>query len=242
MKELKYILLAIFPVLLLAGCAEEMPNSTLNTYPTFIFEGDDVIELEPGEEYVEPGVTALEGDQELEVTTTVASRFRGYSGSTVGSDPDTYFVIYSAETSKGFSNTASRTVIVPPEAGDLVTSISGRYNSKVVRSSNGETYENIDVWIWPVGANQYEISGVIGHFYADGRAYGDLYLGIGCVITVNDLSAGDITSTTATFPGFGIQADIVTGTFAVNAGAKTINYTAQGNFANSEFVVSMVQK
>jgi len=242
MKQLKYILLAVLPVLLLGGCAEEMPNSTLNTYPTFIFEGDDVIELEPGEEYVEPGVTALEGDQELEVSTSVASRFRGYTGSTVGSDPDTYFVIYSAETSKGFSNTASRTVIVPPEAGDLVTSLSGRYNSTVTRTSNGETYENIDVWIWPVGANKFQMTGVIGHFYADGRAYGDLYLGVGTVITVNDLSAGDITATQALFPAFGIHADIVTSSFAVNAGAKTINYTAQGDFANSEFVISMVQK
>lgn len=242
MKELKYILFAILPVLLLSSCAEEMPNSTLNTYPTFIFEGDDVIILEPGEVYVEPGVTALEGDQELEVSTSVASRFRGYSGSTVGTDPDTYYVIYSAETSKGFSNTASRTVIVPPEAGDLVTSISGIYSGKVTRTSNGETYENIPIWIWPVGTNQYEISGVIGHFYADGRAYGDLYLAIGTVITVNDLGAGDITATQATVPGFGIHADIVVSTFAVNAGAKTINYTAQGDFANSEFVISLIQQ
>lgn len=242
MKGLKYILFAILPALLLAGCAEEMPESTKYTYPTIILEGDEVIELAPGEEYVEPGVTAWEGETQLEVSTTVTSRFRGYSGNVVGSDPDTYFINYSATSSEGFSNSASRTVMVPPVPGDLVTDLSGRYSSSVVRSSNGETYENIDVWIWQVGANQFEISGVIGHFYADGRAYGDLYLGIGCVITVNDLSAGDITATTATFPGFGIQADIVTSSFAVNAGAKTVNFTAQGNFANAEFVVSMVQK
>ncbi|MFY0653610.1 MAG: DUF5011 domain-containing protein [Cyclobacteriaceae bacterium] len=242
MKNIKYLILLILPALLLSGCAEDMPSSTLNTYPTFVFEGDNTISLQPGEAYVEPGVTALEGDTELEVSVSVSSRFRGYSGTSVGTDPDIYFVNYAAETSQGFANTAARTVIVPPPTGDLVSSISGRYNSQVVRSSNGETYPDIDVWIWPLTANTFQISGVIGHFYADGRAYGDLYIGGGTVITVNDLSAGDITATTATFLGFGINADIVIPTFVVDPVAKTINYTAQGNFANSEFVVSMVQK
>ena len=239
MKNIIYILLSMA---FLSGCVEEMAPGTLETYPTFVFEGEDVVKLAPGETYVEPGVTALEGDVSLDVSVTVSSRFRGYSGSEVGSDPDIYYVIYEATTSKGFSNTASRQVVVPPPTGDLVTSLSGIYSGSVVRTSNGEAYEGIDVWIWPIGGNQYQISGVIGHFYADGRAYGDLYLGIGCVITVNDLSANDIDGTTATFPGFGIEADIVEATFTVDPGTKTINYTAQGNFANSEFVIELIQQ
>ena len=242
MKNIKYTIILILPALLFIGCAEDMPSSTLNTYPTLVFEGDVSVSLAPGEAYVEPGVTALEGDAELEVSVSVTSRFRGYSGAIVGSDPDTYYVNYAAETSQGFANTASRTVIVPPPTGDLTTSISGRYSSTVVRTSNGETYSDIDVWIWPLSGNTYEISGVIGHFYADGRAFGDCYLGTGTVITVNDLSANDIDGTTALFTCFGIHADIVESTFTVNPGIKTISYTAQGDFGSSEFTIVMVQK
>ncbi len=241
MRKLKYILFAILPVLLLNSCVEEMPESTLNTYPTFVFVGDEDMVLEPGEAYSEPGIAALEGEIELEVITSVTSKYRGYSGNVVGSDPDIYYVNYYAETSESFGNTASRTVVIPPVPGDLITDIAGIYAATTTRAG-GESYE-IEMWIWSLGGNKFGLSGTIGHFYADGRAYGDLYRAVGTEITVNDLASGDITATRGLLTGFGNTVWIQDGTFAVNPTTKTITFHSMTDeFGNGDWDIVMVQQ
>lgn len=244
MKKLKYILFAILPVLLLTSCVEEMPESTLNTYPTFVFVGDEDMALEPGEAYSEPGIAALEGEIELEVITSVTSKYRGYSGNVVGSDPDIYYVNYYAETSEGFGNTASRTVVIPPAPGDLITDISGIYSATTTRIT-GESYDGIEVWIWPLGDNKFGLSGTTAHFYPDGRGnYDDaLYRAAGTIITVNDLASGDISATDGVFPGWGNHVWIKSGSFTVNPTTKTIAFhTTTDEFAAGDWDIVMVQQ
>ncbi|SMD36902.1 protein of unknown function [Reichenbachiella faecimaris] len=240
MKNLKYILLAILPVVLLSSCAEDMPTGELITYPTIVFTGENTVTLAPGETYVEPGVDAFQGDAVLPLETSVTSRYRGYSGSEVGSDPDVYYVNYTATNADGFVGTAARTVIVPPIAGDMVTDLSGMYTATTTRIG-GESYSGMQVMIWPEGGNTFGISCNIGHFYADGRAFGtadNLYLGAGSTITVN--APGDYTFTSGFFAGFGINFTITSMT--VNAATKTITWSGEGNFANSVWDVVAVQQ
>lgn len=240
MKNLKYILLAILPVVLLSGCYEDMPKGELITYPTIVFTGETSITLAPGETYVEPGVEAFQGDAALPLETTVTSRYRGYSGTEVGTDPDVYYVNYSATNEDGFVGTAARTVIVPPVAGDLVTDLSGLYSATTTRVG-GENYSDMQVMIWPEGGNVFGMSCNIGHFYADGRGFGptdNLYLGAGSTITVN--GPGDYTFTAGTFAGFGITFTITSMT--VNPATKTITWSGEGDFANSVWDVVAVQQ
>lgn len=155
--------------------------SQITNFAVFNLEGEDEIILETGEEYVEPGASALEAGEAVEVSTSTSGLFRG--GELDVTVPDVYSVNYSAVNKDGFVATASRTVIVA-ENGDLVTDLSGLYRSTVTR--NGTKGSPIEyVLIWEKSPGVYQISDAIGGYYMYGRGYGLSYAAQGLEITVN---------------------------------------------------------
>lgn len=243
MKKINLILLFILGLSFFVACDEDTEGvSKVTTYPTFTVKGNQVMFVQQGSTFTDPGVMANEGETELSVLTSYAN------GSYVGkkgidtNQPDKYEATYSAENSDGFSGTTTRNIWVA-NTGDLTTSIEGLYTSSVQRApsfavtagQSNLTY----VIIWKTGANTYQITHAIGGYYDLGRGYGPNYAARGAVITANDISTNDFSISQAKFPKWGNTVDITD--FTVDADAKTITYTGNGNFGNGTFKVQLKQ-
>ena len=78
MKVIKY-LTAVFVACTFIGCAKtedfnntdtQVGHSRVTFFPTFTMKGDQYLSIVKGGAYSEPGVTAKEGDKDLQITTT----------------------------------------------------------------------------------------------------------------------------------------------------------------------------
>ncbi len=112
MKLYKYILI-LLPVLLFSRCAEDLPESTLITFPAITLKGDPIIIINQGDAYTDAGADAFVGETPVEVTVANPA------------DPNVsgvYVTAYTAENAEGFLANATRTVVVidpAPSAIDL---------------------------------------------------------------------------------------------------------------------------
>lgn len=114
MKNLKYILFAILPAMLLASCTEDFPASTSITYPSIVMGGDAIEVISVGDAYTLPTTEAFIGEDPTEITVT----------GTV--DPNTagiYTINYGASNPEGFEATAFRTVVVMETAPSAVNMV-----------------------------------------------------------------------------------------------------------------------
>lgn len=213
---------------LLTSCDEkDTANvSKITNYPIITVSGDDPYFVPQGTTYVDPGAVAMEGSNEIDVTTTAAGKYRG--GTTLDTNiTDEYLVTYTATNADGFDGTANRKVIVY-KTGDLVTSIEGVYTCTISR--NGVTpsaaYQNIKyIYIWKNTDGTYQISDAFGGWYEYGRA-----LGVGYITPGGTIEAVDIATNSFTFPGnpltntgFGGTAKLTD--LTVNAATKTLVLT-----------------
>lgn len=222
------------------GCNTDLETegiSRITYFPEFVLEGDDLYFINEGDDFVEPGIKVLEQGNEIPFTATYRGRYSGYSGTSIGTDPDQYSLTYDAVNQDGFAASESRT-IVAVNTGDLTTSIEGAYSSDPVRI-NGVSYDPSVVLIWQIAPNVYEISCSVGGFYADGRGDGDASLARGGTITVNNLATNDFTFTPGFIDNFGLDVGITSMT--VNPATKTITFVAEGDFANGLWNVTMTQ-
>lgn len=229
MKNIKfpiYILLGLLTSLV--SCEDDSTGgvSKVTSLPDFTLTGGDVLLVEPGTAFEDPGATAMEGERELSITSEESGgRFFG-AGSIDTSSPDLYTISYSATNSDGFDGSAVRTVFVATQ-GDLVNSLEGVYTSTVTRDSDPLTAGNTDmkyVMIRKTDDNIYELSDGIGGYYDLGRGYGVDYAAQPAVVTANDISANDF-DFGASF-GVGLfegTANITS--MEVDAASKTITFT-----------------
>lgn len=223
----KVLLSLVFLCTLFVSCdsADTTGNvSRVTNYPIFTLLGDDVIYVQKGDEFIDPGVIVTEGGNAIPYTTTVSGDYRG--GTTLDTNVvDVYQVVYSAQNQDGFSGSASRTVIVY-ENSDLVSSISGLYLSKVVRNGvSSAQYTNMKyVLVWKNSNGTYEMSDGIGGYYNLGRGYGVGYAARPVIITANDISTNNF----APIPTFGVGAFGGTATMSglnANPSANTLSFS-----------------
>jgi hypothetical protein len=133
MKKIKilYIFIALLSVTL-TGCDENdtAEVSSITSYPVFVMEGDEISSIvSSGSAYVDPGVTATENGEDIEVTV---------SGSVNPSVPGVYTLTYSASNSDGFNGNVTRTVVVTAE--DVSgTDLSGDYKRNNVATNPTNT-------------------------------------------------------------------------------------------------------
>lgn len=200
----KVLLSLVFLCTFFVSCDSDTTSnvSRVTNYPIFTLLGDDVIYVQKGDEFIDPGVLVTEGGVEIPYQTTISGDYRG--GTTLDTNVvDVYQVVYSAQNQDGFSGSASRTVIVY-ENSDLVSSISGLYLSKVVRNGvSSAQYTNMEyVLVWKNSNGTYEMSDGIGGYYNIGRGYGVGYAAGPVIITANDISTNNF----APIPSFGVGA------------------------------------
>lgn len=116
--------------------------SRITNYPTFTMEGDAILVHVAGEPYSDPGVTALEGENEITVTKTVIQSKFIEPGMTQPEDvqyatlseidedvPGMYTVTYTAVNQDGYSGTTERIVFVLDGEPDPSVDLSGTYTS-----------------------------------------------------------------------------------------------------------------
>lgn len=241
MKNIKKIHIPILIALVFSifSCTEdEIGTSLITNYPVFELNGEDVIFINKGDEYSDPGVVVTENGVEIEYSTSISSDFRNFSELDTNK-PDIYRITYSAVNKDGFAGTASRTVIVT-EQGNLIDNISGLYTSTVLRNgAGGAAYTDMEyVMIWKRDDGKYEMSDGIGLYYAVGRAYGNSYLARPVIITANDISSNDFSIPPFTVGTFGGVAEM-TGLTADSVN-KEVNYSTDWD-AGYTFAVTLTQ-
>jgi hypothetical protein len=247
MKFNKFSIAALaFVTTAFVGCERELETEGLTKkityYPVFELEGDEEIVIHAGDAFTLPSATATEGGSEIPVTTTITgSYFTGPVSSLDPNVPDVYTVNYSATNQDGFSGSATRSVTVLPQAGDLVNSIEGVYKSTVVRNGVvSPQYTDLTyVYISKIGDNTYQISDVIAGYYDYGRAYGPDYAGVGATITANNIATNDFSFGGPVGVGaFGGNAEITS--FEVNPITKTIKMESEWD-AGYSFEITLTQ-
>ena len=126
MKKI-YLLILIAFVSFLSSCEKDpivsddknVGISRITYYPTITLMGDDVIAIENGTSFADPGATATAAGADIPVT----------SGGSVDTDVDGVYVLtYSATNADGFASTATRFVVVYTTAPDAAAhDLSGTY-------------------------------------------------------------------------------------------------------------------
>lgn len=199
----KLILTLIFASALFASCESDTTAdvSRITQYPLIEILGDDIIFVEQGTPFNDPGAIATEGGSEIPFTVTAEGVYRG--GTTLDTNiADKYLVKYTATNTDGFSITGTRTVVVYPPTGDLVNSIEGVYISTVRRNGSllnpaqGSSVNMEYVYIWKNADGTYGVSDAIGGWYELGRHLGDISAIKGGIINAVSIPANSFT-----FPG-----------------------------------------
>lgn len=236
-KIFKFGLALCLPLLLLS-CEKETEGVSFEThYAVFEKEGGTVLH-QLGEPFVDPGISATENGEPVEINTLVTGLYSGYSGSSVDvTTPDYYTMNYSATNSDGYIANESRDVYVFNN-GDLTNSIEGLYTSTVVRNgaSSAQYTDMKYVMITKIGDNKYELTCGIGAYYQIGRKYGIDYAAK-VEITANDIAANDFSFGPCEVPAFG--GAVTFNSFTVDPATKTINFTSVWNVYT--FVVKLKQ-
>ena len=193
MKKLLNILI-IFALLLFVSTSCEKITSTedeskITYYVTFELEGDALMKIPLGQDYVEPGYTAMEG--ETDVTGNVQ-----VSGTVDSDSPGLYPIDYSAENTDGYSSSISRTVIVyDPLAPD--TDISGYYTTSITRTEDDGTNPRVysgEMNITKIAQGIFYVDCLLGGTYSVHYGYGSAYAMTGYIALNADNSISLLSS------------------------------------------------
>ena len=171
MKTKSIFIVMLFAVsMLFVGCKKDSKDKTRITYyPVITLEGDEVIVLERGEEYVEPGFTCTMGEEDVTDKVTV-------SGEVDTNEGGFYTIVYtSPDNEDGFGTSASRQVIVH-ESNELeftafaTTPTSYRVYNDGAPVEIGNAYKvNIT---YHLGDNVFVVDDMFGGWYAQRAGYG----------------------------------------------------------------------
>lgn len=112
----------MFVAFLVISCTEENPiGSEITYYPNFEIIGGEIMNLEIGDVYTEPGVIATTDQGELDVT---------ISGNVDTSKAGVYTLTYSATNNDGFDGSTKRTVVVFDDFASIAQNdLSGNYSA-----------------------------------------------------------------------------------------------------------------
>ncbi len=130
MKKIKYILSMIAAVVFITtGCTKKVTtedNSTLEYFVAYDLVGGNLLKIEVGDVFVDPGFVATEQGQDVTNKVTVTG---SVDGLTVG----LYTLNYSATNKNGYKSAATRTIIIYDPAAPA-TDIGGNYSTSILRT------------------------------------------------------------------------------------------------------------
>lgn len=160
MKNLKYLAIGALVALSLTSCNKDTEGLTdILYYPVITLDGDDIVLLNVGDKYEEPGYSAALGDEDYTANVKVSTDLDT-------SEPGFYTVTYSAVNPEGFAATVTREVWVknPGHFNNI-------YLAECWHASNpARHYYDSPISISAVDESQglYIISDVLAGYYAYG--------------------------------------------------------------------------
>lgn len=171
MKKILLYSLILTLFLGITSCDEDSEDiSRITYYVNIELEGDDVVYHPKGTAWVDPGYTAIEGEEDV-------------TAGVIATTPDTdnigsYTLTYSAVNKDGYAGSVTRKVIVYTP-GLSTIDISGTYTADVVRTNTAGavrsfTGNEVIISKTPV-EGLYYISDWIAGFYSVGYGYGAGY-------------------------------------------------------------------
>lgn len=174
MKKFLYSLFLCLSVGVFCSCDDESTQDTsvITYYISFDMAGDQVMTIPVGTAYQEPGIVAMEGEED--VTSKVVT-----TGSVDGNSVGVYTIKYSATNKDGFGSSTSRTVIVydPAVEADISgtwTVAAGTYRYGL---SNGAevAYSGFKISLSYVGPGIFYVSDYMAGYYDQRAGYGGNY-------------------------------------------------------------------
>lgn len=173
MKKVIYSLLLFGSLIGLWGCDKTSEGTTSITYyVNFEMNGEETMLVPVGETFTDPGVVALEGDEDVTASVTTESNVNA-------NEVGLYSVSYSATNADGFSSSVKRTVIVYDPT--VKTDASGAYtvdasvSYREMNGAKGAFKGDFSVTVDPVAPGIFYISDFLGGWYDQGAAYGASY-------------------------------------------------------------------
>ena len=174
MKKIIYSLAACMIAFLFTACGEETSQDTskVTYFVNFEIQGDPIMQVPKGTPYIEPGVIATEGSNDIsssiETTGTVNTEKIGV-----------YTIHYSAINVDGFSKSTKRTVIVYDPA--VTTNLAGEYTTdegsyRLWKADGAQKpFSGYKVVIKCAAPGVFQVSDFMGGYYDQGSAYGPGY-------------------------------------------------------------------
>lgn len=174
MKKILYTLLLCVSFVVLASCEDEttQDHSLITHYITFEMNGDPEMVIPVGTVYEEPGIVAMEGDEDVTSSITTV-------GSVDGNSVGVYNLVYSVVNKDGFGSTVSRTVIVYDPS--VTEDISGTYTvapgSNRYTASSGATvaFDGYAITLTQKVPGIFAVSDYMGGYYDQRADYGSQY-------------------------------------------------------------------
>ena len=194
MKKINYIIGIFLLAMLSTACDKDSEGISFQTdYPVLTMTGDALIVINKGDAYTEPGIVAMIGDEETEITTV---------GSVDPNTPNIYKIDYSAVNADGFSASATRYVIVMDPATTAGNDFTGTYERTFYGSPRSGTFSDWELTSTPGVYTVTDVGGVDAAYYE------------------YDLTVYNVTGNFVVFP---VQANDIGGTiFASSTGGCTI--------------------
>lgn len=193
MKKIFFAMMLTVAALGLTSCGDdEHMDSHLTYYPEITVNGDDVVQVELGNAYVEQGATAILNGEDVS------------DGVVISSDVDDskagiYTVNYEYTNADGFSSSTSRTVVVCNP--NITTDISGTYTvaTNSYRDYNGTlvSFGGYEVTVTQAYPGIFYVSDLLGGYYDQRLGYGSDYAMTGYIALDADNSVSLLTSNVA---------------------------------------------
>lgn len=212
MKKVICGILMCLGTVILSSCEDTSEDISKVTYfASLELKGESAMKINLNETYVEPGFTAMEGDEDI----TSKVKISGVVNSAVS---DIYTLIYSVANVDGFSVSEQRDVLVAAPTFD-----SAYYGETKIGRSH---YVNAPIHIMDNGDGTYAIDDIMGGFQFHGLNAGlepayDLHAE--AVIKLNDDNSISLVSLGSWAPELGLTLGLNSGSYDPTTGVVELN-------------------
>lgn len=231
--KLLYFVMSLMAIVTLASCDKDSEGLTKITYyPTLTLEGDELVIVSKGGEFVEPGYTATMNGEDVSDQVTISSNLNvNKSGQ--------YSMTYSIMNEDGINATATRTVVVVDrsdayEGVYMVTPDSYRNYGGTI-----STYRaSYPVIILNNGDDTYYCDDLLAGWYCQRAGYGTNYALVGNVTFSSEGIMSVLNSNLAGWASYGYVLEDFSGSYDSSSNAINMAVT----YAGMTFYITMTKQ
>lgn len=232
-KNILYLMFLVLPSIALTSCEGDSSEglTRITYYPVLTMEGDEVMQVDKGTTFVDPGCTAeMDGEDVTDQIVTTGTVDTSTSG--------VYTITYAAYNSDGFSATTTRTVVVL----DPNDPIEGYYDTdpasyRLYNGSQTEYGDSYEVLVINNGDGTYSFDDLLAGWYSVRAGYGTSYA-MQAVVAIDD--DGKMSLVSSLVSGWGDSASALEGSF--DAATSTMTWNVEYTTYPMNFYVTMYKR